>query len=55
MKKYWYSDNWSGNIKYFCSLREAIKSARKEDGISISIFDKNGCIKTVDANGYVAA
>jgi len=54
--KYWYKDNWNGDTKAFPTLREAKSSAKKEDGISITIFTiKKGytvIAEIVSANGY---
>ena len=53
--KYYYMDNWSGDVRQFNSLREAKKSARKEDGRSIAICNANGVVCTVKASGIVYA
>lgn len=53
MKTYWYFDNWSGAKREFNSLRSAVKAARKEDGLSISIFNREGVARVVNANGFV--
>ena len=53
--KYYYMDNWSGDVRQFNSLREAKKSARKENGRSIAICNANGVVCTVKASGIVYA
>lgn len=51
--KFWYKDNWVGNIQEFATLEEAREAARKEDGVSITIYSNDGGIaETVKANGY---
>ena len=52
---YYYMDNWTGNVRRFSTLREAKKSARKEDGRSIAICNANGVVCTVKASGIVYA
>lgn len=50
---FWYKDNWSGDIKSFKTLGEAKSSAKKEDGLSITIFRNDGSIvEIVKSNGY---
>lgn len=51
--KYYYRDNWSGDVHRFASLREAKKSASKECGMSISICNASGIVCTVKASGIV--
>jgi hypothetical protein len=52
---YYYTDNWTGDVHRFSTLREAKKSARKEDGRSITIWNAKGCrlVCTVKASGIV--
>lgn len=53
---YWYNDNWNGDVKSFPTLREAKTAAKKEDGVSITIFTNKGgktnIAEIVKANGY---
>lgn len=53
--KYWYTDNWYGIIKKFETLKEAKKSASKEDGVSIAIHTNNGKIIFQKCNGHICA
>ena len=51
--KYYYRDNWSGDIHRFASLREAKKNAAKECGMSIAVCNASGIVCTVKASGIV--
>jgi len=51
--RFYYKDNWCGNIHYFDTIEEARESAKSEDGVNITIFDNNGVAEFVEANGYV--
>lgn len=42
-KKFWYSDNWTGQVHYFDDLKEAKKEAKKETGESVSIYTNKPC------------
>ena len=52
---YYYRDNWTGDVHRFSTLREAKKSAMKEDGRSIAICNAGGVVCTVKASGIVYA
>lgn len=50
---YSFKDNWYGDKKSFNTLREAKEAAKKEDGVSITIYRNDGSIaEIVEANGY---
>lgn len=51
--KYYYRDNWTGDVHRFSTLGEAKKSAMKEDGRSIAICNASGIVCTVKASGIV--
>lgn len=38
MKKYWYMDNWCGNVHEFDTLRQAKKAAKAETGVTVTIY-----------------
>lgn len=38
MKKYWYMDNWCGDVHEFDTLREAKKAAKAETGVTVTIY-----------------
>ena len=38
MKKYWYRDNWYGDVHEFDTLREAKKAARTETGVTVTVY-----------------
>jgi hypothetical protein len=48
---YHYSDNWDGSIKKFPTLAKAVKSAKKEEGESITIFKGREIVKITPASG----
>lgn len=52
--KYWYFDNWYGAKVASDNLRELKAKAKKEDGISVSIYYSSGVKCIVNANGYTA-
>lgn len=37
-KKYWFRDSWDGNSREFTTLKNAIEAARKQYGVSVSIY-----------------
>lgn len=37
--RFWYKDNWYGNFKNFINLRDAKRYARKETGVSVTIYE----------------
>jgi len=54
--KYWFSDNWYGDIKTFDSLKEAKKEAKEQTGVSIAIHDEKGNIVCLaPASGHTPA
>ena len=38
MKKYWYMDNWCGDVHEFDTLRDAKKAAKAETGVTVTIY-----------------
>ncbi len=52
---YHYHDNWSGARKEFKKLSEAMKSAAKETGGAITIFNGTEIKKIVEASGHCPA
>ena len=51
--KFWYRDNWTGDIHEFASLRAAKSAAKNECGMTIRIHNAVGDIVCVaDATGY---
>ena len=50
--KYWYYNNWNGKKNEFDGLPAAIKAAKEEDGVSITIYNEDGIVKLVQCNGY---
>ncbi len=38
MKKYWYMDNWCGDVHEFDTLRQAKKAAKAETGVTVTIY-----------------
>jgi len=50
--KFWYKDNWCGDIREFKTLKEARESARKEDGNGVDIYNGSRRVEFVNGNGY---
>ena len=40
-KKYWYTDNWTGSVHEFETLKAAKKAAKSETGMTIWIYTNN--------------
>lgn len=55
-KKFWYRDNWTGKRREFKTLDGAKRSARKEYGNYITIYDSHGEFKCLHhASGFTPA
>jgi hypothetical protein len=52
IKKFYYRDNWTGDIHHFKTLEEARESALSENGDSVAICGENGVIEFVKCRGY---
>jgi hypothetical protein len=57
-KKYWYSDNWTGKVHEFRTLKKAKEAAAKEIGMTVWIYTNfpyekpSGIICKADASGF---
>ena len=48
---FWFKDNWSGNIKEYNTLKEAIAAAAYQTGETVFIHSYRGKIYEVNASG----